>query len=364
MARFRKTLAPTLSRRGAPLVAVLSIAIAACSGAPAATVPAPTGSPAPAVSSDAGPATDYAQSNNWMVVPTSDDKAVDVFWVYGTEYQKANSSAPNLSPIDDAGMRSGAQSAFARTAAVFDGTANIYAPYYRQLDATYVLNLSSDQQSAAEGGTPTTDVTAAFTYFLEHYNKGRPFIVAGHSQGSDVLLHLLSGYLASHRDVYARMIAAYVIGCSVTPDYLSANTHLAFAERADDTGVLISYNTEAPTIAAPDPVVQPGALAINPITWTRSETVAPSSESLGAWLPDSSGTYGKVPAYADAQVDTSKNAIVTTTPDESKWAPGGPNSPLPAGVYHPFDYPFYFFDLQANAKVRVAAYLAKAAAVR
>jgi uncharacterized protein YneF (UPF0154 family) len=61
---------------------------------------------------------------------------------------------------------------------------------------------------------------------LNNYNNGRPFILAGHSQGSNILLYLLSEYMKDNPKVYDRMIAAYVIGYSVTDQYLSENPHL------------------------------------------------------------------------------------------------------------------------------------------
>ena len=206
-------------------------------------------------------------------------------------------------------------------------------------------------------GAPLIDVTAAFEYFLAHYNQGRPFMIVAHSQGSDVSTHLLATYLVQHRDVLARMIAAYIPGYSVTPDYLAANPQLRFGTGATDTGVLLSWNTEAPTIGGTNPVLLPGALVINPITWTRSEAHAAASQSLGAWLPDAQGVYAKVPHYADAQVSTARGVLVTTTPSVATWSPGGAGK-FPKGVFHSFDIPFYYYDIQANAKQRVAAYLA------
>jgi hypothetical protein len=182
-------------------------------------------------------------------------------------------------------MRKGAQSAYARQASAFAGTANVYAPYYRQLDAVYALTLPADQHVAAISGAPTADVTAAFAYYIDHCNGGRPSALVAHSQGSDVATHLLAGYLKAHPDIAQRMIVAYVIGYSVTQAYLDANPHLRFASSAADTGVIVSPNTEAPTIGALNPVMLPGALAISPITWTRGADVVPGSLSKGAWLP-------------------------------------------------------------------------------
>lgn len=121
----------------------------------------------------------------------------------------------------------------------------LYAPFYRQASLT-----PNDPVYVA--GIPTTDGTAAFDYYTKNYNNGRPFILAGHSQGANTLANLLSGYLKTNSTVLARMIAAYVIGYPVTTEYLSNNPHLKFVSGSNDTGVIISYNTEAPGVNPAD----------------------------------------------------------------------------------------------------------------
>jgi len=341
-----------------PLLGVFALAGCANTGATAPTSSHATPSPTGTLQTGAdGPRTDYANANNWLQVANPTDKPVDVFYVYPTAYQKADATAPDIADVNDAGMRKGARAAYARQATAFEDTANIFAPYYRQADATYALTLPQAEHVQVIEGAPLMDVTAAFDYYVKKFNQGRPFMLVAHSQGSDVSTHLLETYLKDHPEVYSRMIAAYIPGYSVTPAYLAANPHLKFGEGATDTGVILSWNTEAPTIGAPNPVLLPGALAINPITWTRDATVATADQSLGSWLPDKSGTYSKVPHYADAQVDSTKGVVITTTPDVETWSPGGPNA-FPKGVFHSFDFPFYYFDVQANAKERVNAYLA------
>lgn len=345
---------------------VLVLALAGC-GNPGSTPASGSNNAASTVTSQSadvpletgtdGPVTDYADPANWMKQPHDGGKSVDAFYIYPTAFSKASASASDIADVTDAGMRKGAQSAYARQATAFEGVANVFAPYYRQVDATYALGLPPADHAQVIAGAPTIDITAAFAYFVEHLNEGRPFLIVAHSQGSDVATHLLATYLKDHREVADRMIAAYIPGYSVTPDYLEANPHLAFGSTGTDTGVLLSWNTEAPTIAAPNPVLLPGALVINPITWTRSQEAAPASASLGSWLPDANGVFHKVPGYADAQVDTAKGVLITTTPDVQTWSPGGAKA-FPRGVFHSFDYPFYYFDVQANAKARVDAYLA------
>jgi len=302
---------------------------------------------------------DYSLSSHWLSLPSSIDKGVDVFYLYPTAWEKTSPSDPGICDIDNPSMLHGSGLAFTRQATAFEPIANIYAPYYRQVD----LSLPADVRDTLVNTLPTSDGIAAFDYYLKNYNNGRPYILAGHSQGSNVLVNLLSGYMNDHPVEYQRMIAAYVIGYSVTNAYLADNPHLKFAEGPDDTGVIISYNTEAPdTVPGTNPVVLSGALAINPITWTRSETLAPASANLGSILlnPDGSvildaqGNFVKYMNYADARVDTERDVLICSTADEDNLAPG--NATFGRGVYHSFDYPFYYYNIRENAANRVARF--------
>ena len=300
-------------------------------------------------------ATNYANPEHWLALPASPDKPVDVFYLYPTVFQKVNKNEPNMCNIDNPVMVKYSQLALAFQASAFDPVGNIYAPYYRQADAAYTLGLPLAEQHKVVGGIPTTDASAAFDHYINNFNNGRPFILAGHSQGSNVLLYLLSDYMKKHPEVYRRMIAAYVIGYSITPEYLAKNPHLKFAKGAKDTGVIISYNTEAPQVAGKNPVVLPGAMAINPITWTRGEKTATAAESLGSVDMDENGKLITLKKYADARVDKAKGVLICSTVDVDKLSPG--NQVFPKGVYHRYDYPFYYYNLRENAAVRTNRFL-------
>lgn len=302
--------------------------------------------------------TDYSQAGHWLSIPVVAN-TVDVFYLYPTEYVKANDSDPNVCAIDNPSMLSGSASAFGRQATAFETFANIYAPYYRQADASYALSLPLPEHDALIAGIPTMDATAAFDYYIRNFNNGRPFILAGHSQGSNVLINLLTGYLKDHPEVYSRMIAAYVIGYPVTAQLIASNPHLKFAEGPDDTGVIISYNTQAPDVVPGVNPVLSGliGLVINPITWTRTETVATTAEGLGSLMPDPvTFVFSQVPQYADARVDIANGVLICTTADEDGLY-ALTQQAMPRGVYHSFDYPFYYFNIRANAQNRVNKYL-------
>jgi len=238
-----------------------------------------------------------------------------------------------------------APAAFARQATVFETVGNIYAPYYRQ------DNLSPTNRLKVIAGIPTLDAVAAFDYYIKNFNHGRPFILAGHSQGANVLRNLLAEYMKDHPDVYARMIAAYVIGFPVTAEYLAANPHFKFAESADDTGVIISYNTQAPDVPPPVNPVLWGMVGtvINPLTWTRAETLATTNQGFGSFMPNTNGVYVRVPQYADARIDIANGVLICSTADT--------NTIGVQGIYHNFDYPFYYFNIRSNAANRVTKFL-------
>ena len=333
--------------------------IAGCTSHPAA---APSTSTSETTSA---PGPDYAQASNWLSEPSSSDisKPVDVFFLYPTIYQQSKPSDPMVCSADNPQMRSGAHAAFSRTATAFSPLANVFAPYYRQA-AIQVLALPLAKQQQIVGGDPTTDALSAFDYYIKHLNNGRPFILAGHSQGSNIMINLIADYMKKNPEVYKRMIAAYVPGYSITPQYLQQNNELKFAENADDTQVIVSYNTVAPATKMPDPVVLPGAMVINPITWTRSEATATASQNLGGISLDKSGSPvldaqgqpQRVLGFADARIDTAKGELICSTADTATLDPG--NGLVAAGIFHNYDYPFYYFDIRANAANRIRRYLA------
>lgn len=317
---------------------------------------------------------DYSKTANWLSLPSQLDtvRNVDVFYVYPTEYF-AGSTRPLIGEIDDAGMVAGAKGAFQKQATAFASVGNIYAPYYRQADAIYTLGLKTiDDVYDFIGGTPATDVIAAFDYYIKNYNNNRPFILVSHSQGSTVVALLLQNYMKANPDVYKRMIAAYAIGWSFTPEYFARNTHLKFAQGPDDTGVIISYNTQGPGFTGRNPVVFPGAMAINPITWTTSGELATVNQSSGSLLLDASGNVILPPQlqarFADAQVtrvnpttsavdpSSGTSVVICSSVDPTKMVavPG-----LPQGFYHNYDFPFYYYDIAKNAQNRVSKFVSQ-----
>ncbi len=302
--------------------------------------------------------TDYSKSEYWLSLPAACTKDVDIFYLYPASWHKKDSSEANFCAIDNPDMHQGSKKAFDVEATAFETVGNIFAPFYRQADAGYVLNLPEGQRWNVIDSIPAKDVTAAFDYYIKHYNNNKPFILVGHSEGANVLLLLLKNYMHDNPDIYSRMICAYVIGYPITAEFINANPHLKFAEGADDTGVIISYNTQSPSVVAGANLVMGNqiGLVINPINWKKDETLATVSESLGSYMPiDSLGNFGKVLGFADAIINLNKGVLECSSVNDS--AMFKISGALGLGVYHSFDISFYYYNLRENAEMRINNFL-------
>ena len=317
----------------------------------------------PAISSfaaeSAGEAPDYSKRECWYQIPEI-TKDVDTFFVYPTEYMASNEGDPDYAPIDNAEMLEGVKNNYPILASVYEDSTNVFMPYYRQAGMKYAAEAGKQtgDPRTAFATTPYADVTAALDYYFEHYNNGRPFIIAGHSQGSGIISLVLSNYFKEHPEYYEHMVAAYLIGFSITKDYLESNPHLKFATGETDMGVIVSWNTEGPKNVegnVSNVVVLPGAISINPLNWKLDETYAPASENLGSLvLNESTGKYEIADVGADAKVVLDRGVILTNADVEPVGGDVfGPQS------FHNGDYALFFNNIKDNVAKRIEAYRTK-----
>ena len=314
-----------------------------------------------------GTPTDYSDENNWAHLPDNTDKPVDTFFVYPTVYINPAEDAPSIVPIDDEIMRAGVAGNYDKQPVIFEDMTNLYEPYYRQTNLMSILGKNSQEFMEFQYQEQRTDVYAALDYYFENYNQGRPFILAGHSQGSMMLKIALRDYFKEHADYLDRMVAAYVLGFSITTDDLETNPALKFAEGADDTGVIVSWNVEGPgNKNEHNAVVMENSIAINPINWKRDDTKAEASENLGDRIPVNNEQGVTVdyqldkPGLLDAQVDTERGVVVCTSYDGYiKTGPlmGDVDNPFGPESFHNLDYAGYWENLRENIQTRIDAYL-------
>lgn len=217
------------------------------------------------------PAPDYADPSMWFIREAMlGDAGVDVFYTCPTEiitdYISGWKSYGHMNVYDD-NQRKTFSVDFEKAMPLFGITANFYSFYYRQ--AT-LQTFASESLLSNRFPYAYQDIKRAFNYYLEHFNNGRPFIIAGYSQGGKATVELLKELQPSHMK---RLVAAYVIGHKVTEaDLLSPN--IIPAKGANDVGVTCCFSSVGDERSIWPIIQQPVACAINPINWKTDDTPA------------------------------------------------------------------------------------------
>ncbi len=234
----------------------------------------------------------------------------------------------------------------------------IFAPYYRQV--TFPAYFLKPEIGKKYFDLAYKDVKRAFTQYLKNRPADRPFMIAGFSQGAEMAQHLLLDKKFSRRkDIKANLVAAYTIGWGITEEQIKASKSQIFipAEKADDTGVTIVFNTEAPEIT--ESLLVPKAMksiCINPFNWRTDATPAGKEENLGGKLIN---PYGKVDrelgAITGGYIDLKRGTVKVPDIDPQEFK----GLIFQDGIYHIYDYQFTFSNLEKNIADRIAAFKKK-----
>ncbi len=296
-------------------------------------------------------APDYADANNWAYYESGSDKSVDVFLICPTVDMGANGNM-NMA-MDDENVRANFLGALNMERGIYDTEGAMFSPYYRQASFP-VYSLSSDE-AETYFETAYEDVKAAFLYYMENENNGRPLVLAGFSQGSDMALRLLKDVFEDSA-YQEQLVAAYCIGWRVTQEDLDAYPWLVMAEGEFDTGSIIAFNSEAEgvteSILVPEGVKTFG---INPLNWYTDSTFADKSLNIGACFTDYAGDITSETAeLTGAYLDENRGTLILPDIDPAEYS----NGLFPDGVYHLYDYQFFYRNLQQNVADRIDAYMA------
>jgi hypothetical protein len=326
---------------------------------------------------------DYATTAAWAVlpdhpgaatsVPPGSDAAdaettapVDVFFIHPTTFfGRANWNArfdedgETLDRLDNGVVR--------YQTSAFNGCCRIYAPRYRQATLYAFLGKGASENGALD--LAYQDVLRAFDTYIAKYNDGRPFILAGHSQGSLHGMRLLQEHIAGTPLVH-RMVAAYLVGYAIpldlrVPDgtgpcrgptdlgcYLSWNS---LSETADRSGW--QQNTAIWLDKQYQPIAGRALTCMNPLDWTLdgSEPAAANLGSVGF------GLDGVMPALQKAATGAAciDGVLIVAPPTKDEHFTYG----VFGGNYHIYDYNLFYMNIRQNLADRIGAY-EKAVAAR
>jgi len=331
--------------------------------------------------------TDYSDPDLWLRFGGDKSKDVDIFVVYPTvTFSKRWADMPYMR-INDPAMHTRAAAWLLRMDEIIAQAGNVYAPLYRQLNGAALAMLGSARRDpslasiprsdvfaaissmprhdvfATISPVPRSDVFAAFDYYLTHINKGeRPFILFGHSQGAFLVAEIATALLGNekYQQHNKNHIITYAIGYSVTDDGIAKNPHLKFSERKDDIGVIVSWNTTAPSEIASGAYKRfgtwnPNALITNPLSWTTDELLRHASVNTRSVISRPGNPLEILENYANALIDMEHRVLVTTTVDESRY-----ETPIPPiSKFHTHDIGLYHDSIRQNIKDRIKAFRAR-----
>lgn len=221
-------------------------------------------------------APEYADTTQWYIADRHAE--ADVFYIISTEtgdYSLDGTTYYHADTYNDS-LRGPLYAEMLGVDTLISGRLNYFSPYYRQCSLQSFTNDSILQDRLP---VAIDDVRNAFHYYLEHLNNGRPFVLAGFSQGALIMLELMK---EMDDKTFNRMIAAYALGTSISEDMLQQNRHIKAAQGASDTGVTICYNSVRDANCA---IWGGSHVAINPVNWRTDAEPAMLATEPSPLLP-------------------------------------------------------------------------------
>lgn len=306
-------------------------------------------------------APDYALPKNWSALPDRLDSAdlvaipewkdmqataaADVFFIHPTSYIGKKGQKNWNADLYDAKVNEDVDAAPIRyQATIFNAAGKIYAPRYRQAHLNaFFTKKKADAKQALD--LAYEDVRNAFKYYLDHYNRGRPFILAGHSQGSLHAKALIKEFIDG-TPLQKQLIVAYLPGWHISEDDFN---NIPPCATPDQTGCFTSWRTvkegyEPRLLHMPDKNI----VVTNPVRWDLNPAPTKKEDQLGGILLDFHTMRKKL-----VSVRIHDDLLWSTKPD----FPGA--ILLTKRNYHIADYNLFYADVRKNAQDRVRAYFEK-----
>ena len=270
------------------------------------------------------------------------DTVVDVFFLHPTIYTGKLKDSSLNADINDIYLNAKTDySTILYQASVFNQHARVYAPRYRE--AHYSAYFPKDTVAAiAAFDLAYEDVKTAFKYYLDNFNKGRPIIIASHSQGTTHALRLLKDFF-ENKPLQKQLVAAYVIGMPIPPGYFSS---LKMCKYPAETGCICGWRTfrkgYKPSYVETE---NEFSLITNPITWKTTTEYASKKMNKGSVLYKFNKPYKKT---TDAQIH---EGVLWVNRPKFPWS-----FLYSAKNYHVGDINLYYMNIRENVEQRIDAY--------
>lgn len=304
---------------------------------------------------EAGGVTGYDRESNWAALPQLDDlsdevpgplqaayqkdTSVDVFFIHPTTFTGKFDGRWNAS-VEDADLnRKTDESTIHLQASVFNEY-NVYAPRYRQAQ---IFSFFTEDTIARNVAVQKAyeDVRLAFIYYLKNWNKGKPIILASHSQGSHHAKLLLREFFEG-KPLQHQLVASYLLGLQVEPDYFKG---IPVCKDSTQTGCFVTWRTFRNGYEPPYASAFRESVVVNPLNWKADTSYAPITLHKGAVLRNFNKMFYGI---SDAQVY--KDLLWVSRPS----FPG--SRLIRSKNYHIGDINLFYLNIRENLNARVREY--------
>ena len=222
---------------------------------------------------------------------------------------------------------------------LFNGVGRVFAPRYRQ---AHLYTFYTKDRASAEQAFEIAydDIRAAFEYYLKTWNKGRPIIIASHSQGTKHAARLLKEFF-DNKPLKNRLVVAYIVGLPVPKN---AFTTIPVCDNPDQTGCFCSWRTFEKGFEPKFPTSNAIAV-VNPLSMTTNEGLVSDEKHKGGVLTGFKKTKEKL---NDAQIH---NGILWIS------KPSFRGSALYRSKnYHAGDYNIFYMNIREDVNRRLGLF--------
>ncbi len=316
---------------------------------------------------DLSESVDYSKLENWAAHPykkdPSDsipsplskkilqDSSVDVFFLHPTTFLNKIlvkdpppdfiSTLWNANLINKAINNKTDNSTILYQASIFNNAGRVFAPRYRQ--ANYYAYFTPDTLNALKAfELAYRDTKQAFIYYLEHYNQGRPIVIASHSQGTTHAKLLLKEFFDG-KPLSKQLVAAYLVGMPVEKNYFQT---IPVCADSLQTGCYCSWRTLKKGYLTEYIKRETNEIAVtNPLSWDTSSVAVSRKKNEGSILLN----FNKIIRNTTG-ARIYKNVLWVNKPHFFG------NFFYKEKNYHIADYNLFYVNVRRNVNARVKAY--------
>ncbi len=298
---------------------------------------------------------DYWAAHPWKQDPSDSvpaplknetrDSVADVFFLHPTTYTLKRKLKKQNADIDDDYINAKTDySTILFQATVFNQQCRVFAPRYRQAHiASFFLKDKEKKDNAFD--LAYDDLKSAFVLYLKNWNKGRPIIIASHSQGSLLAERLLKEFFED-KPLQNKLVVAYIIGWPVPKEYF---TSLKMCADSLQTGCICSWRTFRKGFVPYYLKKENGnSYVTNPLSWTTTNEYASKKLNKGSVLTKFNMVYYQT---TDAQIS---NGLLYVKKPKFPWS-----FIYFTRNYHIADINLFYLNIRENIRQRIGAYWKK-----